>query len=80
MSQDHITVPRVGELKLTLSDKLETEKKMREYRGIFAMLLMQGILDDVLSVRTLTDADQKTEITNVVINKISERADMLRGV
>ncbi len=76
----NVNVPSVNSPVLTktqLKQELLASEKMREYRGIFAMLMMQGILADTVKVTETGDAEQQATVMNLITDKISVRAASL---
>lgn len=75
-STDHVAIPGVkpsATNQAQLQRELLASETMREYRGIFAMLLMQGLLADTIKVDQLDPTQQATTM-NMITDTIGVRA------
>ena len=79
MSQLNVTIPTVQSAtsrQLTpFQREVQMNKTVQEYRGIFAMLLVHGVLmDTVEDAGDESSTDGKAEVANMIADKIGVQA------
>lgn len=79
MSQNQINVPNiaprhVNDTQTALSQHMRTTAKMREYRGLFANLIVQGLTLDIVKGTTSGRLCPQAELSNMITNKVGIQA------